>query len=206
MVIAPPSIGSVCAYSFEPRFSSLDGIYELTKVSSYDEMLSDGGDLVSSLYALVGLAEADLNVDWTTYQDDRIMRLVNPDNTDVSILAPTAIMTMVPDPEIRAYDLLYMAINVGYHDDPEKLLWLRDHLRHLAGAVTGTLEDVSIHSSKRVHMRIADYNAADLGRQARISTVQPHIVTIQQLQTEIDRLRGQVVALEELAATLGAPS
>lgn len=209
MILIPP-VNTAASYMLIPRFAALNGIYTLTKVMSFDTAIADKVDFEKTLYALAGLTEDDYLTDWQTYQTDQILQLTRcRDATAIAagvvgqtVNVPESLLQYIPDPMVRPYDDIYLAINIGPYADPEKIDWLRIQLNDLTSAVTGTADAAAIMSVGQLWLTDGQYASVAENRDTRIRQITPQAATIIAQQDEIARLRALIAAYEQTLVAL----
>lgn len=209
MILIPP-VNTAASYILIPRFAALNGIYTLTKVMSFDTAIEDGVDFEKSLYELVGLTEDDYLADWQSYQTEQILQLtrcrdpaaIAADVVGQIVNVPESLLQYIPDPMVRPYEDIYLAINVGPYAAPEKIDWLRVQLNDLASAVTGTADAAAIMSVGQLWLTDGQYADVTTDRDTRIQQMTPQVATIIAQQDEIARLRALITAYEQTLVAL----
>lgn len=204
-MIAFPTIGSTCAYKFITKFQSLDEIYTLTKLSSFQTVVDEGVDFYKTLYEPLGLTKEQLAADYGAYQSDTIATLVTVNNeTQTTYHIPNSILAEIPDPYVQEYLSIYTAIDLGYIDVPSKLDWFRTEIEELAKSVTGTTETTNMFLSTKKWMPISDYEAYDEQRKERIKKVIPLKTAIVKRDQQIVQLKDQIRQYQDAIIALRA--
>ena len=209
MILVPP-VNTSARYTLIPRFAALNGIYTLTKIMSFDAAIEEKVNFTDTLYGLVGLTEDDYNAEWSAYQTGQILRLtrcrdqaaIAANTVGQVIHVPESLLQYVPDPMVRPYEDIYLAIDVGPYADPEKIDILRVQLNDLASAVTGTTNTAALMSIGQIWLSDTDYAALAAERAGRIQQLTPQATTIQTLQTEVARLKSLVATYETTLVAL----
>ena len=114
-VIITPTVDSVYKFSFEPRFSSYDGVYRLVKLVTYDQYLEDGGNILTDFYKGCDLQEADVTTDLADLRESKIMMLANASavTDEISLYAPLCFVKEVPDCNVKKYYKFGMISYIG---------------------------------------------------------------------------------------------
>ena len=70
-------VGETYKFSFDTDYNTLNGIYKVLSLVSYDQILLDDVDLIESLYGLVGKSDTDLATDLPTIKEEAFYSLEN---------------------------------------------------------------------------------------------------------------------------------
>ena len=195
-------IGTTSLYTFTKPFEELNGIYTLTKTLTFDQAIAESIDFVNGLYVPAGRGEAEFQDEWRSFRDDQIFQLKSVNENGNLFPVPKSILDRLPDANVREFDNLYIAITLGFFDDPEQLSWLIRQLQDMATSVTGETDTVHIYSTGTEWMTDKDYQDLKTVREAKVEQVQPLIVTVREQQNEILRLRNIINQYETTLLTL----
>ena len=192
-MIPLPAINSTSAYTFTGGFSTLNGIYTVTEISSFGEALAAGVNFIESLYNPAGVLATQYSTDAPGYVDDTVLYLTPADGVGPSIYVPNSLLATLPDPMVGCYNNLAIGVSLGVFDDQTKLAWIINELNQLLSGVAGVTNPVKLYSLGTKWMSVADYEAL----QAERAAAQTAYTTLyQQLQ--------QQIALTETAQNLNS--
>lgn len=178
-----PDVNTICAYTFAPRFASLNGIYKLSEILSFGESLKAGVNLVTRLYVPAGLTSADYLIDAGSYQNDAVLYLEPVNDTGVAIYVPASLLATMPDPMVGCYNNLAIGVSLGLFADQTQLNWVINELQAIIASVLGvTAPTVRLYSLGVEYMRVIDYDALVAQRAAAMSAYKS---LYQQLQEQI---------------------
>lgn len=182
-MIPIPVVNSTCAYKFTSAFASLNGIYTLEEIISYNEAIATGVDFVVTLYTPAGLLATQFAIDAPSYVNDAILYLIPANPGGIPIYAPVSILNAVPDPMIGCYNNVAIGVSLGLFADQTQLAWIISELNSIVGSVVGvTTPVVKLYSLGTEYMRVTDYEAlVALRVDARIA----YKTLYQQLQEQI---------------------
>ena len=122
-----PSVGSAYKFVFESRFSTLTDVYEVKKIMTYNEFLTDGRNILTEFYERCGLAQSDVDNDLSKIRESKILKLHKPDHTtDDDIFAPLFTVENVPDCNVKRYYNVGMVSKIGITENPNDL----DHMKN----------------------------------------------------------------------------
>lgn len=182
-MIPIPTVNTTCAYIFTSEFQSLNGLYTLQEICSYNEAISEGVDFITSLYTPAGLSASQYATDASNYKNDSILYLTPTNPGGVSIYAPSSILAMMPDPMVGCYNNLAIGVSLGLFADQSKLDWIVNELNNIISSVVGVSSpEVKLYSLGTQYMRVVDYEALVALREDVQSTYK---TLYQQLQEQI---------------------
>jgi len=177
-----PEINSTCSYQFTTNFASLDGIYTLVDISSYNEAIAEGVNFIADLYTLAGQSSTQFTTDSANYVNDTVLHLLPANSNQVPLYAPSSVLSSVPDPMVGCYNNLAIGVSLGLFKDKAALAWVINELNQILGSVIGTTNPVQLYSLGTEYMRITDFDALQATRNA---TKVPYATIYQQLQQQI---------------------
>lgn len=182
-MIQIPAVNTVCAYTFTTRFASLNSIYTLAEILSFNEAISKEIDFVANLYAPAGLPATQYTTDAGGYINDSILLLIPTDTTKKTIYAPSSILAAIPDPMVGCYNNLAIGVSLGLFSDPTAVTWILAELNNIIGSVTGVVTpEIKLYSLGTKYMRVSDYESL-LATRAAAQTA--YATMYQQLQAQI---------------------
>ena len=190
-VIITPTVDSVYKFSFEPRFSSYDGIYRLVKLVTYDQYLEDGGNILTDFYKGCDLQEADVTTDLADLRESKIMMLANASavTDEISLYAPLCFVKEVPDCNVKKYYKFGMISYIGITDDPTTLDYMKTaFVQHVESAL-GVTPDPRFMTLKEVWMTDDEYQAELAARDATKKQVVNYYSENQRLQKQLAELK-----------------
>lgn len=200
-----PSAGSTCRFVFKERFESLDGIYKVRAVMTFNDSIASGVDYIAGLYTPAGLSQDDFNTDYPTYRGDTVVVLESILDTSIIYYVPQTVFRLVPDPTIREYPPLVLVANLGLHKGTQKILPLIDGIKDLIQSTLGTTDPVRLvtNPNNKSYLTDAEYEELEEARAANIQELIPPSVQIKQLQDQNLILATKIAAYEALLIQLG---
>ena len=165
-----PPLGTVSAYTFTTEFASLNGIYTLTEILTYNQAIANGVDFIKSLYTPAGVAAAQFITDAVNYTNNNVL-LLTPANVKngIPIYAPVSILAMQPDSMVGCYNKIAIGINLGLFNDQTKLTWIINEINQILTATLGINNPAVLYSLGSEYMKISDFNTQQAQRQAAIT-------------------------------------
>ncbi len=189
-------------FLFVANFTSLDGIYKVLSISSYDALVTDGIDLFKVLYEANGLLEADFESDIDAIRDARIFKLEDVNDPSNLIFMPEFLFVNVPDNSVQKYMRLGIVCDIGIHDNENQVTTLKSEIEQTITAMIGANDNAVVYKISDAWMTETDYAAIVATREANISTVSNSYTDKVALQLEVDRLRTKITYYENLIKSI----
>lgn len=142
--IYTPIVGSVYKFTFDSGLDAQNGTYRLVKLMSYEEYLSEDGDIFRDFFEPNGKSEEELNADLVKIKSSKIMKLVDPsDNSDsaIAVFAPLCYLKSSPDYHVSKYTKFGVLACIGITKNPEDLDFMRDSIVEQVEATLGITPD-----------------------------------------------------------------
>lgn len=211
MIYAP---GTVCAYTFVTEMATLDGKYKLISTRTFAQALIDGIDFVTNLYTPAGLSSTNYAADYPNLQASTVLELQTVGTTNpITYYVPSALLTGVPDPTVRAYPSITLGIPLGAFDDETTWTTMIPMINAIVAAYTGEPAQTTILVSEdeTSYLTRAEYAAMDAKRQRNIAALTPWPIEKANLQKDLINARAllkdyeqTIIALQKKATTNGS--
>ena len=183
-------------FQFSVPFDKFDGVYTVLRIMTYAEMIADDVDLAEQLYAPVGKTPAEYDTDSATYRLGKIYKLVDPTAADVTQYIPEVLLRTTPNPNVRKYSKLVVAVNLGAFADPAQLDWVRRTLHEQLVKMVGLPKSPDTISIGTVWLTDEEYQEIEAARQTAERTTVNYFSQTIAMQQEIDRLKALVQGYE----------
>lgn len=184
-------------FTFKPKFSKLDGIYTITKIYSWAEVLNEQLSLFDLLYAPLNIPETEYNEDIKTYKNEDILKLVSPaDGTEV--YTPASILSHYPVYPIKEYYNLVLFINLGIYNEEHGLDFLQDQVGEEVKKTLGIADAPKLVATNKVYLTEPEYEALKQERKERADLVLNWFSSLKKLEKENNLLRAQLGAYRKL--------
>ncbi len=183
-------------FSFKSEFESLDGIYKVLGILSYEELLATGIDLIPQLYTPQSLTEVDFENDLTQIRTSQIFKLQSVDDEGIIQFLPEVHLKNVPDANVQQFLDLAIACKIGVHIDPDTVSTLRSEIQQVIEAMIGEAHTAEIYTVDKKWLTETEFQAIEAARAASITTVSNHYTESVALQLEVDRLRTLIAGYE----------
>lgn len=206
------NVGWTYKFTFTNDFSSLNGVYSVVKIYTYDELINDGIDLNDGLYAHVGKTADNLDADVHLYRNEDIYKLVNPDDSAVIYYVPYPILMTIPDPNIKKYAKLVLGVNLGIFDNQDQLTSVISTLQEILSKTVGIEETPQLFSVGHKWLTPDEYSDIEAQRLTAsrevvnyYSETQKLLDEISKKQTQIDVLKSHVKSIAECLCNKPTP-
>ena len=191
------STGWTYKFVFKPKFSELDGVYTITKIYSWTEVLNEQLSLFELLYAPLHISEAEYNEDIKTYKNEDILKLVSPsDGTEVYV--PSSILSHYPIYPVKEYYNLVLFINLGIYNEEHGLDFLKEQVGEEVKKTLGITDSPKLVATNKVYLTEPEYEEIQNERKRQASLVLNWFSSLKKLEKENNLLRAQRGAYRKL--------
>lgn len=191
-----PATGSVYKFKFLSGFDPLNGIYEVTQILTYEEVLSAGIEL-SEIYTKVGKPQSEFEASSAQFRTDKIYKLKYTDR-DEFIHVPSSLVAEVPNSSVSKYYNLALAINLGTFADPDKITWLKNYVTQLISAELGIESPADMFSVSSVYLTDDEYAIIETDRAMYAGSVTNHYSELKKLEKMLLEKQSKIEALETI--------
>lgn len=139
------------------------GIYKLTRIMSYYDLISSGIDLYANLYQPLGLPKELFLHDQDNINQGCIYELVDPTDSKKLLYMPIFFIDGTPDASVEEYNRLMMVLDLGIYADPSIVAELEELVTHILLCRFGLDNTQNVNPSKLVRgdsvwMTTTDYD------------------------------------------------
>lgn len=201
----------VYGFSFTSLFESLNGIYKILAIYSYDEVLNIDIDLYKETYEPLAIDKEDYLSVINLIRGGRIYKLeqMNQDYETIRYV-PESIISGIPDASVKKFFNLGLAVELGIFDNENMLTDLKTQIEEIVEAQTGSVEKTVVYSIEEKWMTIAEFEVIDQERKDHVFSesslytlstaflVRNNFTDKVALQIENDRLKTIIANYEEL--------
>ena len=200
-----PSVGSTCLFEFISKFETLNGVYRVRSETTFMDSISAGVDFFKNLYAPAGLTQVDYTADYGSYKKDRVVILESVVDNTVVYYAPESVFGKVPDPTIREYFPLVLAVDLGVQKNTQAILPLVEFVEDKIRDSLGTTNPVKIITdpNNRVYLTDAQYATLEAAREANKVALATLSAQLRASEEQRIILAAKVAAYEALIAQTG---
>lgn len=201
--------GKTYSFKFISDFNKINGIYTVTKIMTFDEMLDDGIDLVATLYSAVDKTDEQYQTEYVNYSNEDVFKLTSVDKTfedqPVVYYVPVPLIAERPDARIQEYGKLGLMVDLGVFADQDQLSYLSSFILEQIQAATGIKSQVELVAYKTVWMEEAEYERLQQEREALKTGIINHFTRYKAVEAENIKLTSTVKAYEEIIKDIPRP-
>ena len=204
-----PHIGSTCRFVLTSKFSTLNGVYNVVALGSFNDLAASGVDFVTNLYKPVGLSQVDYANDFKSYQNTNVVMVTSVSDESEMYYFPEGILDKVPDPTVKKYQQYYFGISIGPYKDVNTLQSLATQLGSIVTDTTGVENPVRVFAASPeydVWLDDSQYEALQQQRQANIKNIDTLYTQLQNSLALNSQLQSQLEALQQLIIQNGIGS
>lgn len=189
-------------FQFITGFETLNDIYTVAAIMSFEEMLALNINLVQTLYTKVGKTQLDYEQDVQVYKGKKVYKLVlvgkkvNPKDPVIYYI-PEVLIDKIPDYNVKQYPDLVVALRLGAIDNAETIGYIKTVLQQQISKMFGITVTPDVISVDKIWMTTDDYAALEATRNTAMKEVVNWYSETVRLQGEIDKLKALIAAQQE---------
>src|SRR5574344_1977214 len=140
-----PVVGGIYNFKFQTGYTKFDGVHKVVKIMTYDEYISDGGDIFTDFYEPNEKTEDDINSTIDGVMTNDILKVVQPnyETVEETLYILTYFLEETPDYNVSRYHKFGIIANVGVIGDPDNLNFMKANITEAFESVLGITPDVS---------------------------------------------------------------
>jgi hypothetical protein len=140
-----PVVGGIYNFKFQTGYTKFDGVHKVVKIMTYDEYISDGGDIFADFYKPNQKTEDDVSSTIDGVMANDILKVVQPnyETVEETLYIPTYFLEETPDYNVSRYHKFGIIANVGVIGDPDNLNFMKANITEAFESVLGITPDVS---------------------------------------------------------------
>ena len=202
-----PKIGSTCLFSLTPKFETLNGVYSVTALATFNN-LAVKVNFVDDLYTPAGLTQQDYIQDFSSYQNTTVAVVSPVSDATTTYYFPEPIIAKVPDPTVQKYSRIYLDILIGPFKDTAVLQSLATQIGQMVTNTTGVTNPVRVLANPKndVWLTESQYQALETQRQANIKQADSLYTQLQNALALNTTYQSKIAALEEIILQMSQPS
>jgi hypothetical protein len=199
-------VSSTCLFTFITKFSPLNGVYRVRAETSFADAVASNTDFITYLYTPAGLGQADFNTDYPSYLNDKVLVLESVSTPLTVYYVPESIFQTIPDPTVREFVPLMATMNLGVHQNTQRIYPLLDQLKDLIQASLGITDPLLVmtNTQNKVYLTDTQYQTLEATRQASIHALIPLSLQLKQAQDDNAVLAAKINAYEALIKQLSS--
>ena len=189
-------------FKFKSNLFTYDGIYRVSAILSYAEMLSLNLDLFKITYKPNNLNESAFNADLDQIRVGKIAKLISVIDEAKIIYIPEHMFDKVPDGSVQKYLRLGLAVDLGIYDDAESLSVLRSEIEQVVETMLGVTKKTVVYTVNDEWMTTSEYAELDDARKLAITRVSNHYTDKLSLIKQVDSLKTLIKYYEDALKAL----
>ena len=194
-------LGWTYKFKFITGFESLNNIYTVVKIYSYDEFLAEGLTLID-LYTSVGKDADDLENDLLTeeynYTTQEIYKLRHPEYYDSVIYVPEGIISEIPNFNIKKYSNVAVAMNLGVYPGDETFSAIREIMSEHMESQLGYADTADLITIGHVWLTDQEYSNLQAEREVNKKNVINYFSECKNLRESNTKLNSIIDNYEKL--------
>lgn len=196
-----PYVGTVYKFVFISPFDTYNGVYTVLRIMTFDEVVSDGVDMVK-LYTSVGKTEEDYNEAVKTgLRYDDFLKLENIITKEI-LHVPFSLAELEPDPNIKEYNRVALAVDLGIFDNISDISFAKNTIDSTIAKGLGVEASSHTFSIEKVWMTLEEYNKEVEKRAEKKSTLVNLYSEVLRLRKELDSQNQKIAYYEDLLIQL----
>lgn len=109
-------------------YTSLNGIYKVLDIYSYQRILNEDVDLYTLTFSKVNVSKETFETEIIKYTGDNFYMLQSVLDEDI-ICIPDSLIIGYPSPDVKEYPKLMLSVDLGVFDAPETVLMLENIIK-----------------------------------------------------------------------------
>lgn len=195
-----PDINTVSAYQFTTEFESLNGIYTLVELITYNQALATGVNFMTSLYTPAGLTQANYTTDAPSYVNDTVLVLTSINNpTAPTLYVPQSVLALMPDSMVGCYNNVAIGVSLGLFNDQNAINVAISEINSVLEGLLGISNPAVIFSLGSQYMKVGDFDNLVA---ARVAAATGYNTLYEQLQAQIKLTQEAQALVADYQATL----
>lgn len=191
------SAGWTYKFVFLQKFASLNGVYTLSKIYSWAEVLNEQLSIFELLYAPLNIPEAEYNDDIKQFVNGSVYKLVSPIDGN-TIYAPEGILSHLPIYPVKEYQDLVMLLPLGVFDSIKGLDYITSQITEELKGALGISNAPRLTSVGKTYLTEKEYNELADGRQARVDRILNWFAAYSALKEENNFLKAQIEGYQKM--------
>ena len=201
--IATPTVGAVYNFKFQTEYSNFNGTYKVTGIMSYDEYLSNDGDIVSDFFT-PNNQQAVADDEIANVRQSVIMKLDPPDEDDdgISKYAPLCYVSETPDFNVKKYQKFGMITYIGICEDPDVFNFMKNTVTEAVESTFGITPEPMFVVTGEEWLTETEYNNVLKERDDSKKKVLNYYSENLRLQKELSQYKTKLNEYEKLIINL----
>jgi len=191
-------------FTFIEDFIAFNGVYVVTQIATYTELMNADVDLFTYFYQKLGKTTEQYSTDIGTYKSDRFFKLTDVTDSTNVIIIPESIIASHPEPDIAEYAKLVLSIDLGVVGDTSLLTSLLISVSEVIAASQGITIAPVITKYGSQWLSSSEYAAVVAARETKKRAVINYFSECNRLTADAAKKNAKIVSLQKLVAALSA--
>lgn len=200
-----PNTGQVYKFKFIDEFSSLDGIYSVEEILSYERMLETGSTL-DAVCKRVGLNTSYITKNISTLRSDRILKLRPCVKGGEMVIIHFSAVSTAPDPSVKVYPKTTLVVDLGPVTDVDQLSYIKNHVEQLMKELGNDSIPLLHAYDKMNYMTQVEFAEIEKKRLDRKKEYRTYKMMYDDKIKECEELKAKVKALNKIILSLTSRS
>jgi hypothetical protein len=202
-MIILPEVNTVYKFTFKVPFNYLNDIYRVNQILEYDEFARLDIDLYAHLYPSGMYTYTDYLTHLETYRLEPVYKITHPNVTlqtdlekaqEKEIYIPKNIISNSPDPNVRAYSDLVLAVRIGPLKDVDKLTYIKSVIQENILYSTGINADIKLAALNINWLTDDEYELLEADRDQASKKSIDYFAETQKLQQQLLNVEAELLA------------
>ena len=199
-----PTPGAIYNFIFIDGYDKFNGVYKVAKIMTYDEYVSDTGNLMRDWFTPNDKTESDMESVLTDIRAAKMLKLVQPgsDNVEVTIFVSLYFVAETPDFDVSKYYQFGMISTIGLTKDPTLLNFMKNTFTEIVEATYGITPDVNFVTIEEKWLTDEQYSEIVAARDKSKQKVLNYYSENLRLQKQLSQANTAIKEYEKLIANL----
>jgi hypothetical protein len=199
-----PIVGAVYNFKFKSEFSEFDDIYKVVQILTYEEYVSNGGNLLSDFFEPVNKTQEDVDACIEHVRTCDMLKLTKPNEESMTETryVSTYFLDETPDYNVKKYNNFGLIANVGIVGDVESLRFMKDNIKEAFESVLGITPKVSFVILNEKWLTDAQYEEVLAERDESKKKLYSYYAENLRLQKQVSQCNTKIMEYERLIISL----
>lgn len=189
-------------FKFKTEFASLDGVYTVVKIYSYNELVKDKISLYKELYEPLQLTQERFEKDAVTYFTESIFKLVDPNDEDNVKYSPESILTTIPGYNLQEYNDVALAFHIGTYQKGEEFQSVLSNISQEISSALGVDQEPRVLVTAKRFLTDDEYLDIQVLRNLNKTSILNYFSENVKLRNENQNLKARIEKLNNYITTI----
>jgi len=189
-------------FKFKTEFASLDGVYTVVKIYSYNELVKDKISLYKELYEPLQLTQERFEKDAVAYFTESIFKLVDPNDEDNVKYSPESILTTIPGYNLQEYNDVALAFHIGTYQKGEEFQSVLSNISQEISSALGVDQEPRVLVTAKRFLTDDEYLDIQILRNLNKTSILNYFSENVKLRNENQNLKARIEKLNNYITTI----